>query len=166
MRTGDMPKTMRGTFLHILRTAGPLGLYNGLSASLLRQLTYSTMRFGSYEELKARVTQPGGKPPSFPTLIALASVLGFVGGIGGNAADVLNVRMQHDAAHPAAECRHYRHALDGLVRMAREEGLTSWFRGVWPNSMRAAVMTASQLASAYFEFLALPFSPVLSTPPN
>lgn len=34
-----MPTSMSGTFLHILKNAGPLGLYSGLSASLLRQLT-------------------------------------------------------------------------------------------------------------------------------
>ena len=33
----------------IVRNQGVLALYNGLSASLLRQLTYSTTRFGIYE---------------------------------------------------------------------------------------------------------------------
>ena len=33
----------------IVRSQGFLALYNGLSASLLRQLTYSTTRFAIYE---------------------------------------------------------------------------------------------------------------------
>lgn len=142
-----MPKTMSGTFVHVVKMDGFRGLYSGLSASLLRQLTYSTARFGIYEELKQRSTGADGKPPSFAALVAMATVSGVVGGIAGNAADVLNVRMQHDASLPAADRRNYRHAVDGLARMAREEGLVSWFRGVGPNSMRAAAMTASQLAS-------------------
>jgi len=148
-----MPKSMSGTFVHIVKHNGFRGLYNGLSASLLRQITYSTTRFGIYEELKTRfspATNHDGtpaKPPSFVLLVAMASASGFVGGFVGNAADVLNVRMQHDAALPAAKRRNYAHALDGLVRMAREEGVASWFRGVGPNSMRAAAMTAGQLAS-------------------
>jgi solute carrier family 25 (mitochondrial dicarboxylate transporter), member 10 len=146
MRSGDAPKSMSGTFVTIVKSNGVLGLYNGLSASLLRQLTYSTVRFGVYEELKARVTKDG-KQPSFPVLVALASTAGFMGGISGNAADVLNVRMQHDAALPPEQRRNYKHAIDGMLRMAREEGIMSWFRGVWPNSLRAAVMTAGQLAS-------------------
>lgn len=146
MRKGDAPRSMTGTFVHIAKSDGPLGLYAGLSASLLRQLTYSTVRFGVYEELKARASKDGKQPP-FPVLVAMASASGFLGGVSGNAADVLNVRMQHDAALPAAERRNYKHAVDGIIRMAREEGIVSWFRGVWPNSMRAAVMTASQLAS-------------------
>jgi solute carrier family 25 (mitochondrial dicarboxylate transporter), member 10 len=146
MRTGNAPTSMSGTFVHIVKNNGVLGLYNGLSASLLRQLTYSTVRFGVYEEMKARASQDG-KQPSFPVLVAMASTSGFLGGISGNVADVLNVRMQHDAALPEAQRRNYKHAIDGLIRMAREEGMMSWFRGVWPNSLRAAVMTASQLAS-------------------
>lgn len=65
----------------------------------------------------------------------------------GTPADLINVRMQHDAGLPVADRRNYRHAIDGLVRMAREEGVVSLWRGVWPNSLRAALMTASQLAS-------------------
>ncbi|SPJ72782.1 probable dicarboxylate carrier protein [Fusarium torulosum] len=148
MRTGNAPKNMVGTFVHILRNDGPLGLYSGISASLLRQMTYSTVRFGVYEEVKTRLTRRNeGRDPSFMTLVALAAGSGFVGGIAGNFADVLNVRMQHDAALPPAERRNYRHAFDGMVRMAREEGPKSMFRGWLPNSGRAMFMTAGQLAS-------------------
>ncbi|KAK1777947.1 mitochondrial carrier domain-containing protein [Copromyces sp. CBS 386.78] len=146
MRTGDAPKSMSGTVLHIVRNHGITGLYNGLSASLLRQITYSTTRFGIYEELKSRFTTRD-QPASFPLLIAMATVSGVAGGLVGNVADVLNVRMQHDAALPPAQRRNYAHAIDGLTRMTREEGFRSWFRGVGPNSARAAAMTASQLAS-------------------
>lgn len=110
---------------------------------MLRQASYSTTRFGVYEKLK----QHASTTPSFPVLIAMASTSGFLGGIAGNPADVLNVRMQHDAALPPSQRRNYRHAIDGLVRMTREEGWRALFRGVWPNSMRAVLMTASQLAS-------------------
>ncbi|KIL85586.1 hypothetical protein FAVG1_11080 [Fusarium avenaceum] len=148
MRTGNAPKNMVGTFVHILRNDGPLGLYSGISASLLRQMTYSTVRFGVYEEVKTRLIRRNeGRDPSFMTLVALAAGSGFVGGIAGNFADVLNVRMQHDAALPPAERRNYRHAFDGMVRMAREEGPKSMFRGWLPNSGRAMFMTAGQLAS-------------------
>ena len=77
----------------------------------------------------------------------MASTSGLLGGIAGNPADVLNVRMQHDAALPASERRNYKNAAEGLYRMTREEGVKSLWRGVWPNSMRAVLMTASQLAS-------------------
>ena len=77
----------------------------------------------------------------------MASISGFLGGVAGNPADVLNVRMQHDAALPPSQQRNYRNAIDGLKRMVRDEGWRTAFRGVLPNSLRAMLMTASQLAS-------------------
>jgi dicarboxylate transporter 10 len=55
--------------------------------------------------------------------------------------------MQHDAALAVSQQRNYKHAVDGMLRITREEGWRALFRGVWPNSFRAALMTASQLAS-------------------
>ena len=77
----------------------------------------------------------------------MASTSGFFGGIAGNPADVLNVRMQNDRSLPSNQRRNYKNAIDGLYRMAKEEGWRSLFRGVGANSMRAVLMTASQLAS-------------------
>ena len=151
-RTPKDPKSMLGTFVHIFRNQGIFGLYNGLSAALLRQLTYSTVRFGVYEDLKTRFapvpTAENPKPKqSFLNLVLMSSGAGFLGGLAGNPGDVLNVRMQSDMALPPEKRRNYKHALDGLVRMIREEGPASLFRGVWPNSTRALLMTSSQLAS-------------------
>ncbi|KAF9883576.1 hypothetical protein FE257_003175 [Aspergillus nanangensis] len=115
-------------------------------AALLRQMTYSTTRFGIYEELKSRFTT-SSSPPGIFTLLGIACTSGFIGGVTGNPADVLNVRMQSDAALPAHQRRNYRHAFHGLVQMTRTEGFSSLFRGVWPNSTRAILMTASQLTS-------------------
>lgn len=143
---------MVGTFVHIFQTRGLFGLYNGLSAALLRQLTYSTVRFGVYEDLKNRFAPvPTPKDPkpkqSFLNLVLMSSGAGFLGGLAGNPGDVLNVRMQSDAALPVEKQRNYKNALNGLVRMVREEGPASIFRGVWPNATRAMLMTSAQLAS-------------------
>jgi dicarboxylate transporter 10 len=59
----------------------------------------------------------------------------------------MNVRMQSDAALPIEQRRNYRNAFHGLIQMTKQEGFGSLFRGVWPNSTRAVLMTASQLAS-------------------
>lgn len=151
-RVKGAPKTTVGTVGFILRHEGVLGLYSGLSASLLRQLTYSTVRFGVYEDLKVRFaperTPDNPNPrPSTLNLIMQSSIAGLLGGIAGNPGDVLNVRMQSDFARPEAQRRNYKHAIDGLIRMVREEGVASLFRGVEANSARALLMTASQLAS-------------------
>ncbi|KAI1005020.1 hypothetical protein K3495_g3201 [Podosphaera aphanis] len=77
----------------------------------------------------------------------MASLSGLLGGVAGNSADVLNVRMQHDASLPMNQRRNYKNPLNGFIRMTKEEGWKSHFRGVIPNSLRAALVTAAQLAS-------------------
>ncbi|RVX76078.1 hypothetical protein B0A52_00435 [Exophiala mesophila] len=151
-RTAQAPKTTLGTIAFVFRNEGVLGLYAGLSAALLRQLTYSTVRFGVYEDLKTRFapqpTESNPKPrQSLFNLVLMSSAAGFLGGIAGNPGDVLNVRMQSDASKPLDQRRNYKHALDGLIRMVREEGPASIFRGVEANSARALLMTSAQLAS-------------------
>lgn len=79
-------------------------------------------------------------------LVGMSSVSGIAGSFIGNPADIMNIRMQHDAGLPPAERRNYSNAISGIARMVREEGVQSMFRGVWPNSGRAVLMTASQLA--------------------
>lgn len=138
---------MLRTFTYILKNEGPLALYAGLSAALLRQLTYSTVRFGVYEDFKERFASEPNTTPSTINLIAMSSVSGLLGGIAGNPADILNVRMQSDSGRPPQERRKYKHVFDGMIRMIREEGASSLFRGVGANSARALLMTSSQLAS-------------------
>lgn len=76
----------------VIRTQGVLALYNGISASLMRQLTYSTTRFGIYEMSK----QHFGQDIGFVGTILLAGSSGAAGGFIGTPADLVNVRMQND----------------------------------------------------------------------
>lgn len=49
---GNVPKSMIETLVCVFKNNGFFGLYSGPSASLLRQIPYSTTRLGIYEELK------------------------------------------------------------------------------------------------------------------
>jgi dicarboxylate transporter 10 len=115
---------------------------------------YGMTRFAMYENIKNRVSSRSGSPPGVWVLVSAAAVSGFTGGFVGNAADIANVRMQNDKSLPREVRRNYRHVVDAMVRVGKEEGWRGYFRGVWPNCVRAAVMTSSQLAS-YDAFKAL-----------
>ncbi|RKP00535.1 hypothetical protein CXG81DRAFT_29955 [Caulochytrium protostelioides] len=147
--------------LKMLVTEGVLSFYSGLSASLLRQITYSTTRFGVYEQLKTlavaqqreacrgttgAAAAAAGQLP-FTTQVAAATLAGIAGGLVGTPADLTNVRMQNDGKLPPAERRNYRNAFHGLVVIARTEGPRALFSGLGPNVTRGALMTASQIAT-------------------
>lgn len=62
---------------NMIETSGFLSLYNGLSASLLRQGTYSTMRFAFYEIAKEFLIDKNKNNVSFHQKVLIA-------GLGGN----------------------------------------------------------------------------------
>nr|CAD7444245.1 unnamed protein product [Timema bartmani] len=131
--------------VNIVKQQGVLALYNGLSASLLRQLTYSTTRFGIYEVVKQAVA-PSGGDISFMVRVGIASVAGAAGGFVGTPGDMINVRMQNDIKLPPESRRNYKHALDGLIRVYQEEGARRLFAGASTATSRAVLMTVGQLS--------------------
>ncbi|XP_065340233.1 mitochondrial dicarboxylate carrier isoform X1 [Cloeon dipterum] len=129
----------------IVRQQGVLALYNGLSASLCRQLSYSTTRFGIYEVSKQAVA-PSGEAIPFYQRVALAALAGAAGGFIGTPADMINVRMQNDIKLPPESRRNYKHAFDGLLRVYQEEGIRRLFAGATTATSRAVLMTVGQLS--------------------
>ncbi|ALC47506.1 Dic3 [Drosophila busckii] len=125
----------------IVKEQGVLALYNGISASLLRQYTYTLARFGFYTVGATLIDTS-----SMKTKVMLAGVSGGVGGFVGAPADMLNVRLQNDVKLPPENRRNYKHVFDGLVRVTREEGFISLFNGATIAAVRGSVMTIGQIA--------------------
>lgn len=147
MQTASSRQNMFSLMLTTFKREGPRGLYVGLSASLLRQMTYSVTRFGAYDKLKELASKGEGGKLGVGQMALCASAAGAAGGLAGNPADVLLVRMTSDVNKKPAERYNYPNAVSGLVRMTREEGVGSLFRGLGPNTVRAVLMNASQLAT-------------------
>uniref|UniRef100_A0A9J2PL42 Mitochondrial dicarboxylate carrier n=1 Tax=Ascaris lumbricoides TaxID=6252 RepID=A0A9J2PL42_ASCLU len=79
----------------------------------------------------------------------IAGISGACGGWVGTPGDMVNVRMQNDmkVSFLAPEKRrNYKHAIDGVIRVAREEGVTKLFNGATMATCRAILMTIGQLS--------------------
>ncbi|KAI8058930.1 mitochondrial carrier domain-containing protein [Gilbertella persicaria] len=158
---GSAKLGMFSTMIKIARTEGFFNLYAGLSASILRQATYSTVRFGVYEKLKDLVQAKTQKKASVLELLMCSSIAGALGGACGNPGDVVNVRMQNDGQLPIQQRRNYKHAIDGVIRISKEEGTSALFRGLGPNVNRAILMTSAQCVSYdMFKYLILNHTPM------
>ncbi|AED91400.1 Mitochondrial uncoupling protein 6 [Arabidopsis thaliana] len=132
---------------HIVKTEGPAALFSGVSATILRQMLYSATRMGIYDFLKRRWTdQLTGNFP-LVTKITAGLIAGAVGSVVGNPADVAMVRMQADGSLPLNRRRNYKSVVDAIDRIARQEGVSSLWRGSWLTVNRAMIVTASQLAT-------------------
>lgn len=136
--------------MNVVQREGALSLNHGLTAAVLRQLTYSTTRFAVYEAAKEYIAKPGEKVP-FYNKIGIAAFGGLVGGFIGTPADLINVRMQNDITLPAAKRRNYHHAFDGLWRVYKDEGFRQLFSGASTATARSVLMTIGQL-SFYDQF--------------
>lgn len=108
------------------------------------------VRIGAYETIKGRMTNGQcylpitytwvlnhrvGKKPSTSQLVISGAVAGGLGGVAGNPADIVLVRMTTDARLPAEKQRNYRNAIDGVIRIVRDEGASALMRGVGPNTV-------------------------------
>lgn len=132
---------------NIVSNEGFLALYNGLSAGLLRQATYTTTRLGIYTTLFDMVSGPEGQPPSFILKATIGMTAGAVGAFVGTPADLSLIRMTSDGRLPPDQRRGYTSVFNALARIVKEEGFTTLWRGCGPTIARAMVVNAAQLAS-------------------
>ncbi|KAI0067101.1 mitochondrial carrier [Artomyces pyxidatus] len=144
--SGD--KRMIESLRKTVRTAGARGLFDGISGTWMRQMSYSLCRFWAYDESKKLI----GAGPNAPAwkLAAAGSMAGGIAGLVGNPGEIVMVRLQGDFAKPPEKRFNYKNCFDALFRMVREEGFSSLGRGLTPNVFRAILMNASQLASYDF----------------
>ncbi|XP_063918842.1 mitochondrial 2-oxoglutarate/malate carrier protein-like [Zophobas morio] len=130
----------------IIATEGITGLYNGLSAGLLRQATYTTTRLGVYSWLFETFSQ-GDIKPGFFAKAAMGMAAGVCGAFVGTPAEVSLIRMTADGRLPPQERRNYKNVFDAIIRMTKEEGVLTLWRGAIPTMGRAVVVNAAQLAT-------------------
>lgn len=145
MQTAKSNDKSTGQFIKsIIQQRGVRGVYDGLTAALLRAMTYSTFRFGAYEFIKGKWLPPN---PTMLQMIGASASAGGLAGLIGVPAEVVLIRMASDGSRIPAERYGYRNCVHGLYRIVKDEGVLALYRGWQPNTVRAILMNASQLAS-------------------
>ncbi|CAO1631443.1 unnamed protein product [Parajaminaea phylloscopi] len=139
----------RASFLTVGRSMlakeGILSLWAGVTASCIREGTYSTVRLGGYEPAKRFYADVIGMPQSsFSNKLMAGITSGAVGAAFSTPTDLLKVRMQ--AARPDGRPP-FRTTFHGFAELYRQGGLRSLYRGLYPNTIRAAILTSSQIAT-------------------
>lgn len=133
--------------MRIVQQDGVAALFSGVSATVLRQTLYSATRMGLYDMLKKKWSDPTTGNMPLVQKIAAGLIAGGIGAAVGNPADVAMVRMQADGRLPLGQRRNYKSVIDAISQMAKNEGVTSLWRGSSLTVNRAMLVTASQLAS-------------------
>ncbi|CAK9834064.1 Mitochondrial 2-oxoglutarate/malate carrier protein [Anthophora retusa] len=141
-------KTSIGSVIKsMLKNEGFLALYSGLSAGLVRQATYTTVRLGIYNQLQDYWKHKYTGMPNFGVLSLMAGTAGAMGAFVGTPAEVALVRMTADGRLPKEQRRNYKNVFHAFGKIAKDEGVTTLWRGSVATMGRAVVVNVSQLAT-------------------
>ncbi|PWN91677.1 mitochondrial carrier [Acaromyces ingoldii] len=133
------------------RNEGVRSWWNGVTASCLREASYSTIRMGSYESFK-ELYSPLVDVSSFTNKLLAGITSGAIGAAIATPTDLVKVRMQ--AARPPSGEPPFPNTFVGFARVYQEgaarsssplAGLQSLYRGVGPTVVRAAILTSTQI---------------------
>nr|XP_033323980.1 mitochondrial 2-oxoglutarate/malate carrier protein-like [Megalopta genalis] len=131
----------------IVKNEGILKFYSGLSAGLVRQATYTTVRLGIYNQLQEYWRQSHTGKPNFGTLALMAGIAGSMGAFVGTPAEVALVRMATDGRLPKEQRRNYKNVFHAFATIIKDEGVLALWRGTVATMGRAIVVNISQLAT-------------------
>jgi len=129
----------------ILKEEGVLAFYNGLSAGILRQVTYGMARLGIFRTVSDRLAEPG-KPPSIQVSMIAGLTAGGLGSMLGTPADLALIRMQADSTLPVSQRRNYKGVIDALSQIIKKEGVRNLWKGNLPTVTRAMALNVGQLS--------------------
>uniref|UniRef100_A0AAZ3SUA7 Mitochondrial dicarboxylate carrier n=1 Tax=Oncorhynchus tshawytscha TaxID=74940 RepID=A0AAZ3SUA7_ONCTS len=125
--------------MQVVKNDGALALYNGLSASLCRQMSYSLTRFAIYETVRDMLSSSNQGPMPFYQKVLLGAFGGFTGGFIGTPADMVNVRSEKHLVNTHSSLAFYDSYSIVIVRL-------KLFSGATMASSRGALVTVGQLA--------------------
>lgn len=123
-----------------------LDLYTGLSAGLLRQVTYTTARLGFFDTFMKGLTKAAEaqeRTIGFKERAGAGLTAGGLAAMVGNPADLALIRMQSDGLKAVGARANYNSVFDALIRIAKTEGILSWWSGASPTVVRAMALNLS-----------------------
>lgn len=132
----------------ITKEGGVKAFYKGLDSALLRQILYTTSRFGIFFSLSDYTKKRNnGANLSFFQKAYCSLIAGGLGSIIGTPADLCLVRMQADSRLPVEERRNYRNVGHAVTSIIKNEGFFSLWKGAQPTVVRAVALNIGQLVS-------------------
>ncbi|KAJ8254435.1 hypothetical protein COCON_G00210470 [Conger conger] len=124
-------RSLRHAVSTMYRTEGPRGFYKGLAPTLIAVFPYAGLQFFFYNVFKSLPLLKPNEPGNLHNLLC------------GSCAGVLSKTLTYpfDLFKKRLQVRTYNSFSDCVVRIAREEGLQGFFKGLSPSMLKAALAT-------------------------
>ncbi|XP_062388211.1 mitochondrial thiamine pyrophosphate carrier [Sardina pilchardus] len=139
-------RNLRHAVSTMYQTEGLFTFYRGLIPTLVAVFPYAGLQFFCYNVLK-RLTEPQNSESSKGGVRSLlcGSLSGVISKTMTYPFDLFKKRLQvagfEEARKPFGQVRSYQGFLDCVVRIAKEEGVRGFFKGLYPSLVKAAVST-------------------------
>jgi solute carrier family 25 oxoglutarate transporter 11 len=134
------------SFKGMIEKQGLMSVYDGLGAGMARQVFYASSRFGLFEIFRDKLHDYRGKT-DFASRVVVGALTGGIAAYLSCPMEVAVVRMSNDKSLPVNEQRNYKGVVDTTLRIAREEGITAFWRGSNPFVTRAMMVGVFQVAT-------------------
>ncbi|KAL6102833.1 slc25a19 [Pungitius sinensis] len=141
-------RNLRHAVSTMCRSEGPLTFYRGLCPTLVAVFPYAGMQFFFYNVFKKLLAQPSkeaGNVGGHLRSLACGSGAGMISKTITYPFDLCKKRLQVGGFEAArvqfGQVRTYRGLLDCMVRIAKEEGVRGFFKGLSPSLVKAALST-------------------------
>ncbi|KAK2755902.1 hypothetical protein FQN54_005698 [Arachnomyces sp. PD_36] len=121
----------------IVKTEGPLAMYNGLESTLWRHILWNSGYFGCIFQVRAQMPtpEPGNKSQQMRNDVIAGTVGGTAGTILNTPMDVVKSRIQNSVKVAGATPK-YNWAWPALGTVMKEEGFGALYKGFIPKVLR------------------------------
>lgn len=121
----------------IYKTKGVKGFYAGLDSAVARQFGFAGIRIGLFFNAVDLAQNKLKRSLSIGEKVLASLSVGALAAFVVNPFDVVLVRCWADVKRPVNERRNYKNVFNGILRIFREEGITTLWRAATPNIGRA-----------------------------
>jgi solute carrier family 25 uncoupling protein 8/9 len=149
----DIYRSMKGTYGQIFKDEGFFAFYRGISAGLLRQITFASMRLGIYDYVIQEMHNSGVQV-NLLHQVSAGLVSGGVSIAIANPFDVLKVKFQSDMVPVMQDGkmvglkRNYKSLRHAIVTIPKMEGMyRGYYLSLWPNVVRNSIVNALELVT-------------------
>ncbi len=154
---GLQPKVYNGPFhgvAVIVRNEGVRGIYRGLGTAYIYQMILNGCRLGFYEPLRSNITSliyGDSKVQSLGINILSGASSGILGAAAGSPFFLVKTRLQSFSPSAPMGTQHtYKHLLDGMGQIYRNEGFLGLYRGIGAACVRTGFGSSVQLPTYFF----------------
>jgi solute carrier family 25 protein 14/30 len=135
-------KSMPHAFRLVVTNEGVAGLWKGMSPAALRELSYSTLRFGLYKPIKTALGAGTARDTPVWKMLAAGGAAAGIAGLVSNPTDLLKVRMQAEEGAARSMAAHARE-----VYVSSGRRVLGFWRGASTTVVRAVTLGAVKMAT-------------------